>query len=132
MAHMPSLDAPRTQRTARIAFVISALFAFVMAALPHPPQLPGQPADKILHLLAFATLGVLAGIGFRGRSVAWLLAALAGFGATIEIVQAIPMLNRDSELADLLADIVAALAALIATRWLIAWRARRQSDRNEP
>ncbi len=79
----------------------------------------------MLHALAFATLGGLAALGFRERSVAWLFAGLAAFGAGIEVVQAIPMLNRDSELADWLADMAAALTALVCTRGLLAWHGRR-------
>jgi VanZ family protein len=115
------------QRIARIAFWFAAVFAFVMAVLPHPPRLPGEPSDKVLHVLAFVTLGILAAFGFRARSAWFLFAALAGFGAIIEIVQAIPLLNRDSELADWLADMVAALAALVLTRWLISRHARRRA-----
>lgn len=113
------------ERLARIAFVFAAIFAMIMASLPRPPAIPGQPSDKILHVLAFGTLGVLAALGFRGLSTMRLFVWLAAFGAIIEVVQAIPMLNRDSELADLLADMAAALVALAATRWLLKWRGRR-------
>lgn len=110
----------RLQRAARIAFGLAAIFAFIMAVLPHPPRIPGQPSDKILHVAAFATLGILAAAGFRGRSVWWLFATLTAFGALIEAVQAIPMLNRDSELMDLLADMAAALVALALVRFVAA------------
>lgn len=106
------------QRAARIAFFAAAIVSFVMATLPHPPAVPGNPSDKVLHVLAFATLGFLAGVGFRDRSVVRLFVLLTAFGAAIELIQAIPMLNRDSEVPDLLADMAAALAALTAGRWL--------------
>lgn len=99
-----------------------------MAALPHPPPIPGQPSDKVLHMLAFATLGTLGAAGFPGQSVMRLFMALAIFGAAIELVQAIPMLNRDSGLADLLVDMVAALVALIGTRRLLAWYTSRRTS----
>jgi VanZ family protein len=105
-------------KLARIAFVCAAILSFVMAVLPHPPALPGQPSDKIMHVLAFGTLGTLAAYGFREASVFFLFLGLSAFGGLIELVQAIPMLNRDSELADLLADMAAAAAALLAVRWL--------------
>lgn len=114
------------QRAARIAFVFAACFALVMAVLPHPPPIPGQPPDKIMHMLAFATLGALAAYGFRLQSVALLFLGLTAFGALIELVQAIPMLNRDSDAADLAADMAAALAALAAVRGAAAWRERRR------
>lgn len=109
------------QRLARTAFVAAAVFALVMAALPHPPAIPGEPSDKVLHVLAFAVLGGLAAAGFRKQPVARLFLALTAFGAAIELLQAIPVLNRDSEIADLLADMAAALIALTVTRWLLDW-----------
>jgi VanZ family protein len=115
------------ERAARITFAAALLAAFVMAVLPHPPRVPGEPSDKILHVLAFTVLGVLSGYGFRNRSIAQLFAALTCFGALIELVQAVPMLNRDSDLADLLADMAAALAALAVVRSLMA-----RSDRKIP
>ena len=112
-------------RFARIAFVVTLCFSFVMAALPHPPPIPGQPSDKIMHVLAFATLGALAAYGFHRRAVALLFLGLTTFGGLIELVQAIPMLHRDSEFVDLVADMAAALVALAAVRWVMAWRERR-------
>lgn len=103
-------------RAARIAFVVAACLAFVMAVVPHPPKLPGNPSDKILHVLAFAALGGLAAFGFRA-SLGVLFLGLAAFGGLIELIQSIPALNRDSEILDLAADMAAALAALVATRW---------------
>jgi hypothetical protein len=48
-----------------------------------------------------------------------LLAWLAGFGAAIELFQAIPVLNRDCDLMDWIVDIGAAVAALCATRLVL-------------
>ncbi len=114
------------QRAARIAFVIAACVAFVMAVLPHPPRIPGEPSDKIMHMVAFATLGGLAAFGFRGLSVMRLFVSLSAFGAVIEIVQALPVLNRDSDVLDLAADMAAALTALALARWGTAAIERRR------
>ena len=119
---------PPVQRAARIAFLFAAVFALVMAALPHPPPIPGQPSDKLLHMLAFATLGGLSAVGFPSQSVARLFLALTAFGAAIELIQMIPMLNRDSELADLLFDMAAGLAALVTARWAVMSRYLRWPD----
>lgn len=113
------------ERATRIAFVLCACFAFVMAAVPHPPPIPGEPSDKIMHMLAFATLGALGAGGFRRVSAAWLFLGLTAFGALIEAVQAIPMLNRDSDILDVVADMAAALAALAAVRWAMLRADRR-------
>jgi VanZ family protein len=102
----------------RIAFWAATAFAFVMAVLPQPPRLPGDPSDKILHITAFAVLAVLAAAAYRRTRIAWLLAGLSLFGALIEAVQAIPSLHRDADVIDWLADtaaagVVLALAALV-------------------
>lgn len=111
-------------RAIRILFVVLVVFAFVMAVLPKPPVIPGQPSDKFLHVTAFGTLGMLAAVGFHRQSAVALLAWLAGFGALIEIAQAIPSLHRDSSLLDLVADVCAAVLAIGVTRWLMKRRAR--------
>ncbi len=103
---------------ARLLFWAAAIFAFVMAVLPHPPQLPGSPSDKLQHFAAFATLGVLGAWAYRRTGLIKLLIGLSLFGAAIEIVQAIPALHRDSDALDWLADTVASGLALMATgRW---------------
>ena len=101
----------------RLLFWAATAFAFVMAVIPHPPELPGHPSDKIQHILAFL---VLAGLGrwaypqVRKRE---LLLGLAAFGALIEMVQAIPMLHRDSDPYDWIADVAAALTVFVIV-WL--------------
>ena len=47
----------------RLLFWAAAIFALVMAVLPHPPELPGDPSDKLQHVAAFATLGLLGAWG---------------------------------------------------------------------
>lgn len=108
-------------RLFRLAFVVAATVSFVMAVLPHPPRLPGDPSDKLLHIAAFALLAGLGAAAFPARTVLQLWLGLTVFGAAIEVVQAIPALNRDSDYLDFLADSVAALTA--------AWLARRAMAR---
>ncbi len=112
------------ERAPRLLFWAAAAFAFVMAALPHPPHLPGEPSDKVQHVIAFATLGLL-GAWAYARSSPWrLVLGLSLFGALIELVQAIPVLHRDSDVLDWLADTVAAALVLLLVAW---WRRRRRS-----
>ncbi|MEO6199296.1 MAG: VanZ family protein [Sphingomicrobium sp.] len=92
-----------------------------MAVLPHPPQLPGSPSDKIQHILAFVTLGLLGGLAFPRAAIIRLIVLLSLFGAVIEIVQAIPALNRDSDVIDWIADTIACALVLVALGW---WRVR--------
>lgn len=111
------------KRLTRGLFWAAALFALVMALLPHPPQLPGNPSDKIQHIAAFATLGLLGFYAFPRLSALWLIAALSLFGAFIEIAQSIPVLHRDSDPLDWLADTAACLAVILSLRW---WEARKR------
>jgi len=87
-------------------------FTFVMAALPHPPRLPFDPLDKVQHAAAFTALTALACAAWPAMSRLRLLIVLSGFGALIEIVQAIPALHRDSDWRDWVADTVAILVTL--------------------
>lgn len=108
----------------RLAFWAAAAFAFVMAILPHPPEVPGQPSDKIQHILAFLVLGGLASFAYDRARPVYLGAALSLFGALIEVVQAIPALHRDSDPVDWLADTAAAALVLILFHWLRGRRRR--------
>jgi VanZ family protein len=96
-----------------------------MALLPKPPELPGEPGDKVQHMIAFFTMGAIAAAGWRDRKLLVLFAWLAGFGAAIEIFQMIPPLHRDAELLDWIADMAAALAALSLVRVVLDYLARR-------
>lgn len=99
-------------------FWAAATFAFVMAEVPHPPHIPGEPNDKVQHIVAFATLALLGSWAYTATRPLKLLAWLSLFGAVIEIVQAIPMLHRDSDVLDWIADSVAVAVMLLLVRVL--------------
>jgi VanZ family protein len=106
----------RASQTARAVFWAAACFAFVMAVLPHPPQVPGEPNDKVQHIVAFATLSLLGSFAYPRTALLRLLAGLSLFGAFIEVVQAIPVLHRDTDVLDWLADTVAVVVMLLIVR----------------
>ena len=106
-------------RALRVLFWAAALFAFVMAVLPHPPALPGNPSDKIQHAVAFATLGLLGALAYPRLSTVRLIIGLSLFGALIEVAQAIPVLHRDSDLFDWLTDTIACAVVLIPVRYWV-------------
>lgn len=54
----------RAGRTARAVFWAAACLAFVMAIVPHPPEVPGAPNDKVQHVAAFATLALLGSFAY--------------------------------------------------------------------
>ncbi len=110
---------------AKPAFWAAAAFAYVMAVLPHPPEVPGSPSDKVQHVIAFATLGFLASWAFPATSRLQLWFRLSLFGAFIELCQAIPALHRDADVIDWMADSVACGAALLIVGW---WRSRKRNS----
>jgi VanZ family protein len=101
----------------RLLFWAAMVFAFVMAILPHPPEIPGEPSDKVQHVAAFATLGLLGTWAYVRTSLVVLLGGLSLFGAFIEVVQAIPALNRDSDITDWIADTIACGLVLLFVHW---------------
>ena len=104
----------KSRRLPRLLFWAAAAFAFAMAALPNPIEVPGAPSDKVQHILAFLTLAILARWGYPAVRKRWLLLGLAVLGAAIELVQAIPALNRDADPLDWVADVAAATAVFAA------------------
>jgi len=108
-----------------VLFWSALVFAFVMAVLPHPPEVPGNPSDKVQHMLAFSVLSVLGSFAFPRASLIRIGICLSAFGAFIEIVQAIPFLHRDCDVMDWIADtaaILVAMAAMSLVRRRIAFR----------
>lgn len=106
---------------ARLTFWMALAFAIVMALLPHPPQLPGQPGDKIQHIVAFIVLSALAANAYRGASLAALGVALSGVGSGIEFLQMIPALHRDAQLSDWIADTCAIIVVLVIAGVVRRW-----------
>ena len=102
----------------RALFWAAAAFAFVMAVLPHPPQVPGEPNDKVQHITAFATLALLGSFAYPATALISLLVRLSLFGAAIEVVQAIPALHRDSDFWDWVADTAAVSVVLLLVWWV--------------
>ena len=103
------------------AMAITLWFAF---APPHagPPLLPW---DKAEHVLAFFTLSALALAAFPRVRPVWLAGALSLLGALIEIIQGTPLVNRDCDVWDWVADTVAVLAVMgvLAVVHVRAWLA---------
>jgi hypothetical protein len=100
------------RRTLIGLFWAALVFACVMATLPRPPQLPGAPSDKVQHILAFTALTALA-LGAYPRAPPLRIGLwLALVGGAIELVQMIPMLNRDGAWLDWAADCGAILVIL--------------------
>ncbi len=111
----------------RLLFWAALSFAVVMALLPHPPTAQIEVGDKYQHMLAFGTLTILAAGGFPNASLAPIAERLSFLGAMIEVVQSIPVLHRDCDVLDWVAD-TGVVLAVIAVIWL--WRRRGPAVRS--
>ena len=113
------MTANRRLNALRIAFWTAAAFALVMALIPHPPQLPGEPSDKVQHIAAFLLLGALGSFAYPKTNPVYLGAGLSLFGAANEVLQLIPALHRDGDPIDWVADTAAvALIIILLRRWV--------------
>ena len=108
-----------SERIIRPLFFLTVAFTLFMALLPKPPALPiDRFGDKFEHMLAFGVLAFLARISFQRTSTWRLLEHLSFFGALIEVFQSLPMLHRDCDPRDWVADTIAAGVVLLLAHWL--------------
>jgi VanZ family protein len=91
----------------RLGFWASLLVALFMALSPHPPHtVLDHYGDKVQHMLAFGVLTFLAQCNF-GRTPRWRIAERLSFlGALIEVSQSLPILHRDCDIYDWVADTI--------------------------
>jgi hypothetical protein len=108
-------------KIARAAFFSALLFTLYGAVAPPSHALQLTPWDKATHFIAFYGLTGLAVAAFPKRRL-WMTAALlSAFGALIEVVQGLPMVHRDRDFWDWVAD-SAAIACALAPMLLCWWR----------
>jgi hypothetical protein len=111
------------------SFWLALAFTLVMAWLPHPPSVPGNPNDKIQHIAAFSCLSLVGAVAFPDFSLVRLGERLSFLGAVIEVVQSIPALHRDCDVRDWIADTIAVVIVLLA---VAAFRRSRRSTMRRP
>jgi VanZ family protein len=118
-------QSPMLRHAATVLFWLAFVFAVTMALLPHPPHLPiDRFGDKFEHMLAFATLTVLARFAFPAMPALRIAERLSFLGALIEVTQSIPALHRDCDIRDWIAD---TLAILVVTGLIAWWRHSRKA-----
>jgi hypothetical protein len=117
----------------RLSFFIAAVAVFICAVVPHA-VLPASPhlaqGYKGDHLIAFFVLTLFAVAAFPATRLMVIGALLSGFGGTIELAQAMPLVARDSDYRDWLIDSLAVLAALtpiMLARWPASDRSRARA-----
>jgi hypothetical protein len=121
---MPSISLLLT--LARVAFFAALVFTFYSAVIPPRDALQLVPWDKAEHFIAFYVLTALAVVAFPKRNLFVLAALLSAFGALIEIVQGLPMVHRDRDFWDWVAD-TTAIASVLAPMALVWWRGQVRS-----
>lgn len=108
-------------RLAKLAFFAALVFTFYSAVIPPSHAVQLVPWDKAEHFIAFYGLTGLAAAAFPKRQLIIIALLLSAFGALIEFVQGLPMVHRDRDFWDWVADSVAIIAAL-APMLLVWWR----------
>lgn len=104
-----------------LLFWLALTVALVMALLPKPPPLPGEPTDKVQHILAFAVLTIFSELAYPGWRWFVRFGWLALLGALIEVGQMIPALGRSADIVDWYADSAAILITIGITALLDRW-----------
>lgn len=99
-----------------IAFWLSLAGGLWLALTPltGPPPVAG-PWDKVEHAVGLYVLTVLALAAFPGAARWKIALGLVGYGGLVEVLQAIPALNRTADLGDLAADMLGVALALLPT-----------------
>ena len=121
---MPSISL--LLKVARLVFVSALIFTFYSAVAPPAHTVQLTPWDKATHFIAFYGLTGLAVAAFPRQNVFAIAALLSGFGALIELVQGLPMVHRDKDFWDWVADTLA-IACALAPMLLSWWRRQVRS-----
>ena len=97
----------------RALFFLLVAFTIVMALLPKPPGvIPGTLGDKVEHMIAFTVLSACAFFAFPNSPPLRLIERLVFLGAAIEVLQSIPVLHRDTDVNDWVADSIAVVVVI--------------------
>jgi len=107
-------------RTRKIDIYTTIIIAFAigLATLTPVEKLPTvSGSDKVYHLISFAILTLPIAI-IRPRAI-WIILSLSiAYGGAIELLQ--PLVNRNCEMVDFLADAFGAILGVLVTRALRA------------
>ncbi len=108
-------------RLAKIGFFSALIFTFYSAVIPPQQALQLVPWDKAEHFVAFYGLTGLAAAAFPKYHLLLIAVSLSIFGALIEFVQGLPIVHRDRDFWDWVADSLA-IAAALSPMILVWWR----------
>jgi hypothetical protein len=108
------------RQAVQAAFWVFLALVLYLALRPVTDQ-GGGIWDKALHFSAFYVLTALGAAAFARRALWTLAIGLVALGGAIELLQATPMINRDAEWGDLVADAIG-VAAVLAPMLLLRMR----------
>lgn len=106
---------------ARALFWITLVITFVLAVLPPAHTIELFPWDKAEHFIAFYVLSCMAIAAYPRVPILVTGLWLALFGSAIELVQALPFVDRDCDILDWVAD-VTGIACAFAPTLIAQWR----------
>ncbi len=117
-----SLLIPRKINRLRLAVFLAAVVFTLWAALSPGDDSAGLiPWDKAKHFIVFYGLTFLATIALP-KSRFWKIGlALLGFGVAIELLQALPVIHRDCDIFDVMADVCGIgfyFGPVVVNQWL--------------
>lgn len=116
-----SARARKINRLVFVVFVAASAFALWRALIPGDDTVGLIPWDKAKHFIVFYGLTFLATIALP-RSRPWKIGVvLLGFGVAIEILQGLPMVGRDADVFDIVADTLGIgfyFGPIIVTQWM--------------
>jgi len=113
-------------KIARLVFFAALIFTSYSAVMPPSHVLQLTPWDKATHFIAFYVLTGLAVAAFPRQNLIVVAALLSAFGALIELVQGLPVVHRDRDFWDWVADTLAITSAL-SPMLLFWWRGQARS-----
>jgi len=112
-----SRNEPR-RRLFRMATLGWAIMVAWLATRPSTGVESGLPWDKANHAAAFVVLTLLAGRGWPELSRIALVLIMLAAGVGIELVQGLPVIGRDADVWDVVADMVGVAAGVAGLAWL--------------
>ena len=110
----------RSLAAARALFTTAMVAAFLVAISPLAVESGPEQGDKVAHILAFYGLSLFAAVAYPRANLFLLCLMMSAFGALIEVAQGLPVIGRDRDVWDWVADTAAsagALAPLALARW---------------
>ncbi|SDK19465.1 hypothetical protein SAMN05192566_0562 [Methylophilus rhizosphaerae] len=114
------------RKTVVLIFIVCAAILTYLLLMEMPSANEGPVyKDKIQHIVAFAGLTFWGLLAFPAQRLV-IMAGIALFGASMEVLQGILTVTRQPSMYDWFADLVGiALAWLVVPLWLGWWKKRR-------